>query len=391
MDRLTNGYVGPTRDIYAENGVPYLLGRHVRDGQLNFDGRTFVSAAFNDANNKSRLRKGDVLIVQSGHIGHSAVVSGEHEGHNCHAMIVVTPKPETLDGRYLSHYLNSPHVRHWLETVRSGSTVPHLTCAAVRELDVPLPPIAEQHRVVAALDDALKGVCIAKINAEANLQNARLLLAAQSERLFADVAVECPQEPLEAVASIVNGFAFKSSDFFGGPGLKCIKITNVGVGEFVPVTDDQLPFDFACKYGAFLAAKGSIVVALTRTIISAGMKVAVVPEEFDQSLVNQRVAAITPDQRKITSGFLFAYLRTSRVRTYVEARVNTLMQPNLSIADLRELPVPVPTIATQERLNDSLALLSEHANVLASVYARKICALEGLKRSLLHQAFGGTP
>ena len=389
VERLTNGFVGPTRDIYVEKGVPYLLARHVRDGQLSFDGLTFVSAAFNEAHKKSKLKRGDVLVVQSGHIGHTALVGVAHEGHNCHAMIVVTPKPEILDGRFLSYYFNSPNVREWIEAIRSGSTVPHLTCTAVRELSVPTPPLAEQHRIAGTLGDALEGVSVAKANVEKNLQNAHLLRTFESERLFTDATSTCLEQPLEEVASIVTGFAFKSADFSVGPGLKCIKITNVGVGEFVPVDGDFLPFDFAGKYGGFAAAKGSIVLALTRTIIGAGLKVAVVPEEFDQSLVNQRVAAITAHREWITADYLFAYLRTRRVRTFVQANVNTLMQPNLSIADLRQLPVPVPTVAAQVRLVDSLATLSEQVDGLVSVYRRKLTALDELKNSLLHQAFNG--
>ena len=48
VDRLTNGFVGPTRDIYRDEGVPYLLARHVRDNTLAFDGRTYVDGAFNE-------------------------------------------------------------------------------------------------------------------------------------------------------------------------------------------------------------------------------------------------------------------------------------------------------------------------------------------------------
>lgn len=77
-----NGYVGPTRTIYQESGVPYLLARHVKNNRLVFDGKTFSSDEFNRRNKKSMLKAGDVLLVQSGHIGHSAVVTDDHEGHN---------------------------------------------------------------------------------------------------------------------------------------------------------------------------------------------------------------------------------------------------------------------------------------------------------------------
>lgn len=153
VQRLTNGFVGPTRDIYVEQGVPYLLARHVRDNRLKFDGRTFVTAEFNERHKKSKLKRGDVLLVQSGHIGHTAVVGFDHEGHNCHAMIVMTPVEGVLTGEYLSHFFNSPEMRQSFESIRSGSTVPHLTCGAVKELGIPVPPVEDQQRLVGQLDE----------------------------------------------------------------------------------------------------------------------------------------------------------------------------------------------------------------------------------------------
>jgi type I restriction enzyme S subunit len=147
VTRLTNGYVGPTRNIYLETGVPYLLARHVKNNRLAFDGRTFVSDEFNRKHNKSTLKSGDVLLVQSGHIGHSAVVPAEHAGHNCHAMIVITPVEGVLTGPYLSLLFNSI-MRPQLEAIKTGSTVPHLNCGSVIELPVPLPEVSIQRDLV---------------------------------------------------------------------------------------------------------------------------------------------------------------------------------------------------------------------------------------------------
>ena len=148
VTRLTNGYVGPTRDIYQDYGVPYLLARHVKDNRLLFDGKTFITEEFNRKNKKSMLKAGDVLLVQSGHIGHSAVVTPEHEGHNCHAMIVITPVEGAFIGPFISLFFNSPDMKQKFQEIRSGSTVPHLTCGEVRELIVPLPDLATQLRLV---------------------------------------------------------------------------------------------------------------------------------------------------------------------------------------------------------------------------------------------------
>jgi type I restriction enzyme S subunit len=148
VTRLTNGFVGPTRNIYQETGVPYLLARHVKNNRLNFDDRTFVSDDFNRKNKKSMLKAGDVVLVQSGHIGHSAVVPEEHEGHNCHAMIVITPVEGAFTGSFLSLFFNSTGMKQRFQEIRSGSTVPHLTCGEVRELSIALPDLATQRKLV---------------------------------------------------------------------------------------------------------------------------------------------------------------------------------------------------------------------------------------------------
>ena len=155
VSRLTNGFVGPTRDIYHESGVPYLLARHVKRNRLKFDGQTFVSEAFNRKHSKSMLKAGDVLLVQSGHVGESAVVPPEHEGHNCHAMIVITPRPELITGDFLSQLFSTAALRRAFGGIETGITLAHLNCRDVRELAIPLPPLPLQHefaRRVAAVE-----------------------------------------------------------------------------------------------------------------------------------------------------------------------------------------------------------------------------------------------
>jgi type I restriction enzyme S subunit len=92
--------------------------------------------------------QGDVLLVQSGHIGHSAVVPKDHEGHNCHSMIVITPIKDAMSGPFLSLCFNTSEMRSKFEHIRSGSTVPHLTCGEVREIVIPTPDLETQRRVV---------------------------------------------------------------------------------------------------------------------------------------------------------------------------------------------------------------------------------------------------
>ena len=187
VTRLTNGYVGPTRNIYVEEGVPYLLARHVRNNQLSFDGRTFIAPSFNEKHKKSKLKLGDVLLVQSGHIGHCAVVPPEHVGHNCHAMIILTTIPEILSGEYLAEVLNTPQMQGRFQEIRTGSTVPHLTCKMVKELTIPVPTLPDQGIIIDEIQglraecDDLERRYRAKLQSIEALQQSLLLRAFTGE------------------------------------------------------------------------------------------------------------------------------------------------------------------------------------------------------------------
>src|SRR4051812_46064268 len=90
-DKLTNGFVGTCLPYQTSeiDGVKYLQGWNIRENKIEFNKLTKVTKKFHDSNEKSQLKPGDLLVVQSGHIGTVAVVPHEIGEANCHALIIV--------------------------------------------------------------------------------------------------------------------------------------------------------------------------------------------------------------------------------------------------------------------------------------------------------------
>ena len=301
--------------------------------------------------------------------------------------MVVRSRNGAIDRRFLEYLF-----RGGLDVSKAitGAAQPQITRTNLEPLEISYPnTLSEQHRIVRLLDEAFEGIATAKANATKNLQNARALFESHLQSVFSQRGKGWVERPLESISTIINGFAFKSTDFSAKAGVKCIKITNVGVREFMEETGPFLPPNFAGKHKAFTVTEGNIVIALTRTIIAGGLKVAVVPAEYDGALLNQRVASIVVAPHVMSDTFLFAFLSTQTVVDYVKARVNTLMQPNLSITDLRLMPIPFPPLAEQIEITNRIDALREETQRLTSLYTRKLAALEALKKSLLHRAFSG--
>jgi len=151
--KITNGYVGPTRDILVEEGVRYLQSLHIKRNRIKFDEPYYVTETWSQEHKKSILEKGDVLIVQTGDIGQVAVVPERFVGCNCHALIIVAPVRHVVSGEWLAWTLNADYGKHSLLSIQTGALHPHLNCGNVKDLYVPLPPLAEQNEIVAACEE----------------------------------------------------------------------------------------------------------------------------------------------------------------------------------------------------------------------------------------------
>jgi len=150
--RITNGYVGPTRDILTDDGVRYLQSLHIKRNEIHFDTPYFVSKEWSDRHSKSILEVGDVLIVQTGDIGQVTVVTEEFAGCNCHALIIIAPIRSVVDGEWISWVLNADYGLHSLLSIQTGALHPHLNCGDVKDIAIPLPPLTEQTKIAEFLD-----------------------------------------------------------------------------------------------------------------------------------------------------------------------------------------------------------------------------------------------
>jgi type I restriction enzyme S subunit len=123
---------------------------------------------------------GDVLLAkitpcfENGKLGVArSLMNGV--GFGSSEYIVLRPAP-TLDAEFLYYYLARPtFLEEGARTMTGAVGHKRVTKEFVESYQIPLPPVAEQRRIVAILDEAFEGIATAKDNAEKNLQNAREL------------------------------------------------------------------------------------------------------------------------------------------------------------------------------------------------------------------------
>jgi type I restriction enzyme S subunit len=283
-----------------------------------------------------------------------------------------------VDARWLWYLTNDENF--W---VKGGSAQPFVKVKDTLRIPRLIPPLAEQKRIVALLDEAFAGVDEAKANAEANQSKSDGLYKSYLQSVFRERGSEWLDVKLDEVCGFQNGFAFKSNTFRPS-GTPVIRISNIQDG--IIDTENRLVFvnpkDYRENLDRYRVVEGDLLIAMSgATTGKIGFNT-----ESREFYLNQRVGKFEPG-KKLNKRFLYHFLST-KVEENLSISAGAA-QPNLSTEQIKGLVLPLPPIEEQARIVASIEALLAEIRQLDSLYAEKQLALAGLKNSLLIQAFAG--
>ena len=252
----------------------------------------------------------------------------------------------------------------------------------IEDYPIPVPPLAEQQRIVGLLDEAFEGLATAQANAEKNLQNARALFESHLQSVFTQRGPGWVEKKLEEIGKTQTGSTPKTSDQSNYGDF----ISFVKPGDFN--TDGTLDYDKdglseSGAEGARKVPAGSVLmVCIGATIGKCGY--------CDQDVTtNQQVNALTPSDGS-SNRFIYYQMLTETFQRKVIHASGQATLPIINKSKWSALSVWLPPKpAEQRKIAAKFDALTEETQRLARLYERKLAALEALKKSLLHQAFTG--
>jgi type I restriction enzyme S subunit len=195
-------------------------------------------------------------------------------------------------------------------------------------------------------------------------------------------------KPLKYLGSIIPGYAFNSSDFTKS-GIRVLKIANIQTNKIDWSDDSYLPDEFFNLHPKFVVRNDDVVFALTRPIISTGLKAAVVDIGNEQVLLNQRNALFRPIDR-ISKLFIYQVLFSDSFLIAFENKIDfTGQQPNISTIDIGDIKIPVPPLDEQESIATYLKSLTEDYDKLTYEAQKTINLLKERRSSVISAAVTG--
>ena len=281
---------------------------------------------------------------------------------------IIRFNPKHLIPEFFNYYTQSRDYLKNIDSETTGTTRKRISRSKLGEVQIPVPPLPEQQRIVGILDEAFDGIVTAKANAAKNLQNARALFESHLQSVFSERGEGWVETTVDQISTNLDSkrIPITKSDrktgeypYYGASGIVDHVADYIFEGDTLLVSED----------GANLLMR-STPIAFSVT---------------GKYWVNNH-AHILKFEKMATQRFVEFYLESIKLDEYIRGAA----QPKLTQTALNSIPIPIPkSVEDQGKIVESLESLQDETQHLATLYQRKLAALAALKKSLLHQAFTG--
>jgi type I restriction enzyme S subunit len=333
---------------------------------------------------KGKIRKEDILFCLRGSLGKVASVENLDEGVIASSLVIVRSGSLVLN-KFLLSYFKSNLCSQMIEQFRNGAAQPNLSAASLKKFYCPLPPLDEQKRIVAILDEAFEGIDQAIRNTEKNLANARELFDSYLNFKLLPVASGHLIQTLASITDLIVDCEHKTAPT-QEIGIPSIRTPNIGKGYLIFDNVNRVSeetYELWTKRAKPIS--GDLILAREAPAGNVG----IIPQG-ERVCLGQRTVLIRPKKNRIDSQFLAFLLLHPLIQKRLLAKSTGATVQHVNMKDIRELKLSeLPSIQTQQKLTKELEDLRSQGDRLETIYRQKIAALNELKQSILQKAFTG--
>jgi type I restriction enzyme, S subunit len=367
----------------SKNLLPILRAGNIQSSLLTDSDLVYVPDKL--VSEVQRMRLGDLAICMSS--GSPTIVGKTaHLVTNWHgsvgAFCAIIRFNANLFHRFGSYWFRSPAFLKWRDSNAKGANIQNLRRAELEMLSIPVPPLAEQKRIVELLDQA-DG--LRKLRAEADRHAADLIPA-----LFHETFGDPTHNPkgfatpkfVDVSDKIFKGaFDLKQAEYRKTEGIPFVRISNVQLGSLDLTDAVYISHETAERYKKCQLSPEDLVFCKVGTIDRIGK----VPAKVPICVISQNNVGVKLRRKLVDPDYALAYLTTEYALSKIRAGSKKAVQDKLVLSELRNLPFLLPPLALQKQFAQQVTEIHKLGAQQASSRQR----LDDLFQSMLHGAFNG--
>ena len=378
---LSGSDLTPNKYNNSCKGIPYIT------GASNIEGEKLVINRWTEYPNNI-AHNGDLLLTCKGTVGKTTILN-EPEVHIARQLMAITAIELNL--KYLKYFVES-HVD--VLKAKAKSLIPGIERDNVLKLLLPLPPLAEQHRIVAKIEEllpyvdryaaayekleqfnakfpedmkksilqyAIQGKLVEQRPEEGTGKELYRQIQEEKKRLIKEGTIK-KEEPLAEIAedeipfdipenwkwvqlgnlaSINGGFAFKSTNYTT-EGVRVIRISDFNETGFVNDKIVRYPYDDSLSQ--YVLDVKNILLCMTGGTVGKSLFITKLDEKM---VVNQRVATIKVES--VLPEYVYQVILAPITQKVIQDSKNST-NDNISMDTIKSFLIPLPPLAEQKRI-----------------------------------------
>ena len=386
---------------YEQGKYRYVTAKNIKNQGVTLTNITYVSEdVHNEIFARCNPEHGDVLLIKDGATTGVVTVNNLIEPFSMLSSVALLKMPSLMSAWYLVYVMRSDLLYKAVRAQMKGTGITRITLKQIELMTIPLPPLAEQKRIVAKIEEllpyldryekawnrledfgsrfpadmqksilqmAIQGKLVEQRPEEGTGEELYQQIQDEKKRLIQEGKIK-KEKPLPEIAEdevpfeipegwkwvrlgqaidMLSGFAFKSSDFKETGHYRLLRGINLGVAT--TRWDDTVYVDeMPKKLEPYRIQKGDVLIGLDRPWISDGIRVTIYNDE-EQTYVVQRVLRVR-ETCAIIKEYIALLLRSNLFKSAVEGQTTGISVPHISPGQVGNVVIPLPPIAEQKRI-----------------------------------------
>ncbi len=293
-------------------------------------------------------------------------------------------KKDELIPEFFNYFSQSNLYLNKVESLTSGATRKRISRKNLGLVDIPTPPIPEQKRIVAILDQAFADIDRACELTERNLKNARELFESYLQQVFSLRGEGWIEAELFDHIKFIDyrGRTPKKTD----SGLRLITAKNVRMGYLKREPEEFVaPDSYDDWMTRGIPKKGDVLFTTEAPLANVTQL-----DTDDKVVFAQRIITMQPDRTVLDCDFLKYLLMSQPIQQKIHEKGTGATATGIKASLLKKIPIEFPSDISEQRKHASiLDMLNGEIKSMEDTYQKKLTALEELKKSILQKAFSG--
>ncbi|MEA4986243.1 hypothetical protein SDC9_34869 [bioreactor metagenome] len=344
---------------FLPDGIPFLSVDGIQDGELVFEGCRKISIEDHERyKQKCVVEKHDILMGKAASVGKVAQVKVDFEFSIWSPLALLKPNHEKITSSYFEYFLKSTYAKDNANILSTFNTQQNISMTDIPRIYYIIPNSVEEQTAIAAYLDRKTAEIDELIADKKRLlelyeeEKTAIINQAVTKGINPDAPMkdsgiewlgEIPEHwetsPLKYLGKFINGFSFKSTDF-ETTGVRVLKISNIQHMRIDWSDESFIDEIFYETHENFRVLENDLVFALTRPIISTGIKVALI-DTTEPILLNQRNSIYRPTDINV-KWFYYIILSSNFIQEFDSRIDKTGQQPNISSNDIGEIKITIP-------------------------------------------------